>query len=151
MFEAFSKLGASPNAFTSFNTTAYHFTSTGNFYECLDILINFVGDPYFTDKTVDKEKGIIAQEIIMYQDNPNWRVYFNLLKGLYHQHPVKNDIAGTVESIQKIDKDTLYRCYETFYHPSNMVLFVTGDIDADRVIKQVDDYFDKKICQNRDG
>ena len=86
---------------TSFNTTAYHFTSTGNFYECLDILINFVGDPYFTDKTVDKEKGIIAQEIIMYQDNPNWRVYFNLLKGLYHQHPVKNDIAGTVESIQK--------------------------------------------------
>jgi len=144
VFEAFSKLGASPNAFTSFNTTAYHFTSTGNFYECLDILINFVGDPYFTDKTVDKEKGIIAQEIIMYQDNPNWRVYFNLLKGLYHQHPVKNDIAGTIESIQKIDKDTLYRCYETFYHPSNMVLFVTGDIDADRVIKQVDDYFDKK-------
>ncbi|MGI6188906.1 MAG: insulinase family protein [Clostridiales bacterium] len=141
VFEDYSKLGANPNAFTSFTTTAYHFTSTGNFYECLDILINFVGQPYFTDQTVDKEKGIIAQEIIMYQDNPNWRVYFNLLKGLYHEHPVRNDIAGTVESIQKIDKDTLYKCYETFYHPSNMVLFATGDIDADRVIKQVEDYF----------
>jgi len=144
VFDVFSKLGASPNAFTSFNTTAYHFTSTGNFYECLDVLLNFVGTPYFTDQTVEKEKGIIAQEIVMYQDDPNWRVFFNLLKGLYHNHPVKNDIAGTVESIQKITKDMLYQCYKTFYHPSNMVLFVAGDVDADRVIEQVERYFDGK-------
>jgi len=144
VFDAFSKLGASPNAFTSFNTTAYHFTSTGNFYECLDVLLNFVGAPYFTDQTVEKEKGIITQEIVMYQDDPNWRVFFNLLKGLYHNHPVKKDIAGTVESIQRITKDMLYTCYETFYHPSNMVLFVAGDVDADRVIEQVERYFDGK-------
>jgi len=150
VFEEYSKLGANPNAFTSFTTTAYHFTSTGNFYECLDILIDFVGDPYFTDQTVEKEKGIITQEITMYQDNPNWRVYFNLLKGLYHEHPVRNDIAGTVESIQKIDKDTLYKCYETFYHPSNMVLFATGDIDADTVIKKVEAYFSKRDLSKQD-
>ena len=82
-FEDYSKLGANPNAFTSFNTTAYHFTSTGNFYECLDILINFVGQPYFTDQTVDREKGIIAQEIIVYQDNPNWRGIFQSVKRDY--------------------------------------------------------------------
>jgi len=148
VFDAFSKLGASPNAFTSFNMTAYHFTSTGNFYECLDILLNFVGTPYFTDQTVEKEKGIITQEIVMYQDNPSWRVFFNLLKGLYQNHPVKNDIAGTVESIQRITKEMLYKCYETFYHPSNMVLFVTGDIDADRVIQQVERHFkDKNVSK----
>lgn len=144
VFDVFSKLGASPNAFTSFNTTAYHFTSTGNFYECLDVLLNFVGTPYFTDQTVEKEKGIITQEIVMYQDDPSWRVFFNLLKGLYQNHPVKNDIAGTVESIQNITKDMLYKCYETFYHPSNMVLFVTGDVDADRVVQQVERYFNDK-------
>lgn len=141
VFAEYSKLGAQPNAFTNFNMTAYHFTSTGNFYECLDVLMGFVGRPYFTEENVEKEKGIIAQEIRMYEDNPYWRVYFNLLKGMYHDYPVRNDIAGTVESIYKIDKETLYECYRTFYHPSNMVLFVAGDVDVDKVIKQANDVF----------
>lgn len=142
VFEDYARLGAQPNAFTSFTTTAYHFTSTGNFYDCLDILVGFVGRPYFTDENVEKEKGIISQEIRMYQDNPNWRVFFNLLSGLYQQHPVRNDIAGTLESIQKINKETLYKCYETFYHPSNMVLFATGDIEPERVIQHVQRHFE---------
>jgi len=137
VFESYSKLGALPNAFTNFTTTAYHFTSTDNFYECLDILTGFVGRPYFTDENVEKEKGIIAQEIKMYEDNPNWRVFFNLLRGLYHEHPVRKDIAGTVESIYKINKEALYTCYETFYHPSNMVLFIAGEIEPERIFKQL--------------
>ena len=144
IFDEYAKLGAQPNAFTNFNMTAYHFTSTGNFYECLDVLLGFVGRPYFTDENVEKEKGIIAQEIRMYEDNPYWRVYFNLLKGLYHEHPVRKDIAGTVESIYKINKEILYECYRTFYHPSNMVLFIAGDVDTDRVIKQAEELFSKQ-------
>ncbi|HZJ57164.1 MAG TPA: pitrilysin family protein [Clostridia bacterium] len=141
VFAEYSKLGAQPNAFTNFNMTAYHFTSTGNFHECLDVLLGFVGRPYFTDENVEKEKGIIAQEIRMYEDNPYWGVYFNLLRGLYHDFPVRKDIAGTVESIYQIDKETLYECYKTFYHPSNMALIVAGDVDPDRVIRQVDELF----------
>ena len=80
----------------------------------------------------------------MYEDNPYWRVYFNLLKGLYHEHPVRKDIAGTVESIYKINKEILYECYRTFYHPSNMVLFIAGDVDTDRVIKQAEELFSKQ-------
>lgn len=143
VFESYAKLGAQPNAFTNFNMTAYHFTSTDNFYECLDILTGFVGRPYFTDQNVEKEKGIIAQEIKMYEDDPNWRVFFNLLGGMYQNHPVRNDIAGTVDSIMQIDKELLYKCYNTFYHPSNMVLFIIGDIDPDRVWNQLESKFNK--------
>lgn len=151
VFEEYARLGAQPNAFTNFNMTAYHFTSTGNFYECLDVLMGFVGRPYFTDENVEKEKGIIAQEIKMYEDNPYWRVYFNLLKGLYHEYPVRKDIAGTVESIYKINKEILYECYRTFYHPSNMVLFIAGDVDADRVIKQAEELFAKQPVYEAGG
>ncbi len=151
VFEEYSRLGAQPNAFTNFTMTAYHFTSTGNFYECLDVLMGFVGRPYFTDENVDKEKGIIAQEIRMYEDNPYWRVYFNLLRGMYHAFPVRKDIAGTVESIYKIDKETLYECYRTFYHPSNMILFIAGDVDADRVIKQAEELFEKQPVEGGAG
>ncbi|HHY79838.1 MAG TPA: insulinase family protein [Thermoanaerobacter sp.] len=129
IFEQFSKLGASANAYTNFTTTAYLFASTENFYENLKLLVKFVQNPYFTDENVEKEKGIIAQEIRMYQDDPNWRVYFNALEALYHVHPVRKDIAGTIESISQINKEILYKCYYTFYHPENMVLFAVGDID----------------------
>lgn len=129
VFNLFAKYGASPNAFTSFDMTAYLFSSTIAVKENLDILLNYVQDPYFTDENVEKEKGIIGQEIRMYDDNPGWVVYFNLLRGFYKQHPINIDIAGTVESISKITKETLYKCYNTFYHPSNMNLVIVGDVD----------------------
>lgn len=138
IFDKFSKLGANVNAYTNFNQTAYLFSSTENFYENFELLINFVQHPYFTDENVDKEKGIIAQEINMYKDNPNWKVFFNCLKAMYDQHPVKIDIAGTVESIQEINKELLYKCYNTFYNPRNMVLFVVGDLSFDEIINVVD-------------
>ncbi|OXT07825.1 zinc protease [Thermoanaerobacterium thermosaccharolyticum] len=134
IFEEFSKNGASANAYTNFTTTAYLFSSTDNFYDNLKLLLDFVQRPYFTDENVEKEKGIIAQEIRMYDDDPSWRLFFNMLGGLYHLHPVKVDIAGTIESISKIDKDILYKCYKTFYHPSNMVLFIAGDVDINKVV-----------------
>lgn len=139
VFEEFSKNGASANAYTNFTTTAYLFSCTDNFYSNLKLLLDFVQRPYFTDENVEKEKGIIAQEIRMYDDDPSWRLFFNMLGGLYRQHPVKIDIAGTIESISRIDKDILYKCYNTFYHPSNMVLFAVGDVDVDKVAEIVND------------
>ncbi|RJX40737.1 insulinase family protein [Paenibacillus pinisoli] len=130
IFAVFASQGASANAYTTFDRTVYLFSATEQVHANLETLINFVQKPYFTDTNVDKEKGIIEQEINMYKDNADWRVYFGLIDALYHNHPVHIDIAGTVESIYKIDKETLYRCYETFYHPSNMLLFVVGGVDA---------------------
>lgn len=138
LFDKFSKLGANVNAFTNFNQTAYLFSSTENFYESLSLLIKFVQSPYFTDENVDKEKGIIAQEINMYQDNPGWRVFFNCLQAMYNIHPVKIDIAGTIASIQNINKELLYKCYNTFYNPTNMVLFVIGDLSFEDIIEVVE-------------
>ncbi len=137
IFESFSNLGAQVNAYTSFDQTSYLFYTTDNFYQGLDLLIDFVQNPYLTDENVDKEKGIIAQEIRMYEDNPSWRVYFNLLGAMYHNHPVRIDIAGTVESINTIDKEILYKTYNTFYNPSNMVLFVIGDLSFEELVKTV--------------
>jgi len=137
VFDRFAALGASPNAFTSFNQTSYLFSCTASFEQSLDHLLNFVQEPYFTEKTVQKEQGIIGQEIKMYEDHPHWRVFFNLLAGLYQKHPVRNDIAGTAESIARITPDLLYRCYHTFYHPSNMAVFVVGDLDPEPVGRQV--------------
>ncbi|MCL6443438.1 MAG: insulinase family protein [Alicyclobacillus sp.] len=137
VFSAFAAHGASANAFTTFEQTSYLFSCTNDAEENLKILLDFVQDPYFTDENVEKEKGIIGQEIRMYDDNPDWRCFFNLLKAMYHQHPVRIDIAGTVESIAQIDKDMLYRCYRTFYHPSNMLLVVAGGFDADRMLEVI--------------
>jgi len=137
VFDRFSRLGASANAYTSFNITAYLFSCTNHFYDNLNILLDFVQNPYFTDESVQKEQGIIGQEIRMYDDNPNWRVFFNFLAALYHNLPVKIDIAGTIESIGRINKDILYKCYNTFYHPSNMILFATGDIEPEKVAEYV--------------
>ncbi|MCG7312263.1 insulinase family protein [Priestia flexa] len=137
VFQQFSKQGASANAFTSFTRTAYLFSCTSNFEQNLETLVDFVQEPYFSEKTVEKEKGIIGQEITMYDDNPDWRLYFGTIQNMYKNHPVKIDIAGTIESISHITKDLLYTCYETFYHPSNMLLFVVGPVDAEKVMTQI--------------
>ncbi len=137
VFQIFGRQGASANAFTSFDRTSYLVSCTEHVEENLMTLIDFVQEPYFTDQTVEKEKGIIAQEIRMYDDNPDWRSYFGLIEAMYHKHPVKIDIAGTVESIQKINKDLLYHCYYTFYHPSNMILFVIGSFDPQKIMERI--------------
>jgi predicted Zn-dependent peptidase len=144
VFQQFSRQGASANAFTSFTRTAYLFSSTTNVERNLETLIDFVQDPYFTEKTVEKEKGIIGQEITMYDDNPDWRLYFGVIQNMYKNHPVKIDIAGTIESITPITKDMLYQCYNTFYHPSNMLLFVVGSVDPDQIMNQIRSNQEKK-------
>ncbi len=137
IFAKFASQGASANAFTSFDQTVYLFSATENIKENLETLINFVQHPYFTDQNVEKEKGIIGQEIGMYRDNPDWRVYFGLIEAMYGVHPVHIDIAGTVESIGTITKETLYTCYNAFYHPSNMLLFIVGGVNAEEVFQLV--------------
>ncbi|MBM4763901.1 pitrilysin family protein [Bacillus sp. B15-48] len=137
VFQQFSRQGASANAFTSFTRTAYLFSSTSNVEKNLETLMDFVQEPYFTEKTVEKEKGIIGQEITMYDDNPDWRLYYGIIENMYESHPVKIDIAGTKETISHITKDMLYECYNTFYHPSNMLLFVVGSIDPKEIMKQI--------------
>ncbi len=138
VFSLYAKTGASANAYTSFDKTCYLFSCTDKVYDSLEILLKFVQEPYFTEQTVRKEQGIIGQEIRMYDDDPNWRVFFNMLQGLYKNHPVKIDIAGTVESIAKIDADLLYKCYNTFYNLNNMVLSIAGNVDEDKVLELCD-------------
>lgn len=140
-FADFSRLGANANAFTNFNMTAYLFSTTDNFYDSLKHLISYVNTPHFTDENVQKEQGIIAQEIKMYDDNADWRLFFNTLKAMYINHPNRIDIAGTVESIGKITKEELYKCYNSFYSPSNMALFVIGDLDFDEICKITEETF----------
>lgn len=139
-FSRYAKTGASANAYTSFDMTCYLFSCTENVEASLEILLDFVQSPYFTEQTVQKEQGIIGQEIRMYDDDPQWRVMFNLLGALYHTHPVKIDIAGTVESISHITPELLYQCYHTFYDLHNMVLCVAGNIDKEIVFKLADKY-----------
>ncbi len=137
-FERFAKTGASANAYTSFEKTSYLFKGSENIEDSLEILLDFVQNPYFTQQTVEKEQGIIGQEIRMYQDLPDWQVMFNLLKALYSSHPVRIDIAGTQESIAEIDADLLHRLYKTFYNPANMMLSVVGAIEPQKVFDIVD-------------
>lgn len=144
IFDKFSKLGASPNAYTNFENTAYYFTCTENFYNNLELLIHFVFNPYFTEENVNKEKGIIEQEIKMYEDNPGARVYYNALRAMYNTHPIRNDIAGDVESIYKINSDLLYECYNTFYNPNNMIMVVVGDVDKTKILKIAEGNVPKK-------
>lgn len=137
-FDLFGQLGADSNAFTSFTQTSYLFSATDHIHENLNVLLNFVQDPYFSTQTVQKEKGIIGQEIKMYDDDPNWRLYFGLLGNLYPQDPMHIDIAGSVESIAKITTDDLYTTYNTFYQPSNMNLFIVGNIDAHDTLQWIE-------------
>ena len=132
--QTFAKTGASPNAFTSKTMTAYHFSGTEKFMKNLEILLDFVMSPYFTDENVRKEQGIIGQEIGMVNDRPSWRVYENLMSALYSVHPAKDSIIGTVGSIGKITREILFKCYNTFYVPSNMTLCVAGDVSAEKII-----------------
>ncbi len=138
VFQQFSEVGAQANAFTSFTRTAYLFSATDHIYKSTEILLNFVQQPYFTEETVEKEKGIIGQEITMYDDSPDWRLYFGAIENMYHNHPVKIDIAGTIESIDQITADHLYTCYNTFYHPSNMLLFVVGAVDPTEMMNFIE-------------
>ena len=137
-FELFAKTGASANAYTSFDKTAYLFSCTENFEQSLNILLDFVQSPYFTKENVEKERGIIGQEIKMYEDDPEWSVLINLLNAMYHNHPVKNDIAGSIESISTISPDLLYTCYDYFYNLNNMTLCVVGDFDVDKIFTIID-------------
>ena len=137
-FEQYAKTGASANAYTSFDRTAYLFGCTDRFRESLEILLNLVTTPYFTEQTVKKEQGIIGQEIRMYDDDPDWRGYFNLLGALYQEHPIRIDIAGTVESIAGISADLLYRCYNAFYNLNNMVLSIAGNFEIKDVVEACD-------------
>lgn len=148
MFQMFGQQGASANAFTSFTKTSYLFSTTERMEKNLETLLDFVQSPYFTPETVEKEKGIIGQEIQMYVDDPNWRLFFGILGNLYPKHPLHIDIAGTVESIQEITAEDLYTCYHTFYHPSNMTLFVIGKLDPEETMalirrNQAEKSFDK--------
>lgn len=137
VFQLFGQQGASANAFTSFTKTSYLFSTTDQVEQNLTTLIDFVQAPYFTEETVNKEKGIIGQEIQMYEDDPNWRMFFGILNNLYPAHPLHIDIAGTVESIDKITAQDLYTCYRTFYQPSNMVLFVVGKMEPEKLMKLI--------------
>lgn len=131
VFQKFGKQGASANAFTSFTKTSYLFSTTDQLELNLKTLLDFVQDPYFTEASVQKEQGIIGQEIQMYQDDPNWQQFFGILRNMYPKHPLHIDIAGTVESIAEITAEDLYTCYRTFYHPSNMTLFIVGNIEPE--------------------
>ena len=137
-FTKYAETGAYANAFTSFDKTCYLFSCSNRFYENLNILLNFVQSPYFTEKTVQKEQGIIGQEITMYDDSPAWRVMFNMLLSMYKNHPVRIDIAGTVKSISEINSDLLYKCYNTFYNPANMFICIAGNIDAEKTLKMIE-------------
>ena len=131
--DLFARNGASANASTSFSQTTYLFAASDRFWDNLGLLIDFVENPCFQDEKVEKERGIIEQEIKGYDDNPGWVSYRGLLGNLFKEHPVRIDIAGTVKSIGQIDPATLQSCYDRFYHPSNMHLFVVGDLDREEL------------------
>jgi len=145
--DVFAKMGVSSNAYTSFDHTVYFFETSSKYEECLEKLLDFVNTPYFTDANVEKEKGIIGQEIRMYDDEPNAVVYYNVLRAMYKEHPLKVDIAGTVESVNRIDKEALYSCYNTFYNPANMFVIVIGDVDVDYTINKIDEEMKKRTSK----
>jgi len=124
------------NAYTTNDHTAYLYEATDNFYEALDEFMDYVQNPYFTDENVEKEKGIIAQEIKMYEDYPEWQVYLNAIKCMYRENPVRLDIAGTVESISEITPQTLYNCCDTFYNLANMAMVICGDFVPEQILEE---------------
>ena len=142
--DTLTALGVEANAYTTNDHTAYLFECTENFYPALDELMDYVQHPYFTDENVEKEKGIIGQEIMMYDDYPEWKVYLNALEAMYHEHPVKLDITGTIETISHIDKEILYKCYNTFYNPSNMAMVVCGDFEPEKLLEEIKSRLVKK-------
>jgi len=142
--DALTELGVDANAYTTTNHTAYLFEATDNFYPALDELMDYVQHPYFTDENVEKEKGIISQEIMMYDDYPEWEVYMNAIRAMYSKNPITIDIAGTVDSIKPINKEILYKCYNTFYNLSNMLMCVVGDCKPENLVEEIK----KRIVKN---
>jgi predicted Zn-dependent peptidase len=141
--DRFAALGASCNAGTGFTSTSYLFSCTDRISENLRLLLDFVQRPYFTPELIKKEQGIIGQEIKMYEDDPDWVVFFNLMKCMYRDHPVNQNIAGSIESIGRINPDLLLSCYRAYYRPGNMALVVVGKMEVDRVVQIIHD--DAKI------
>lgn len=149
--DLFSQMGVASNAYTSFDQTVYYFETNEKLKESIEMLVKLIKEPYFTDENVQKEQGIIGQEISMYDDDPNFMVYFNALRAMYKRNPVRIDIAGTIESISNITKELLYTCYNTFYSPQNMFFIVVGDVDVDDTIKTIEENikkYDNKIASN---
>jgi len=140
----FASFGASVNAYTSHIMTAYLFSSAENFYDCLSLLLEFVQKPAFTQEGVISERSIIAQEIKMYNDQPNWAVYLGAMKGMHKDHPVAEDIAGKVEDLEEIDYNLLKKCHELFYNPGRMVLVIAGDLDVKELYGFVTENQNKK-------
>ena len=134
-FTLFSDNGADANAFTNYNQTTYLFSSPSNFEENMKVLLDFIGKPYFTDRNVEKEKGIIIQELKMYEDNQFRKGFSKIVENAFKNHPVKMQVGGTIESVKKITKEDLYKCYETFYNPSNMFIVITGNVNPDKTIE----------------
>lgn len=145
----FSSRGASCNAATEFTRTSYHFSCVDQVEDNLATLLGFVMDPWFTEQSVQKEQGIIEQEIRMYDDDADWRVFFQLMESMFHQHPVRRNIAGSVESIRRITPELLYRCHAAFYHPSNMVLSVCGGFDEPAILRFLERWAEQSPVQPR--
>ena len=145
--DVLSSLGVDANAYTSNSMTAYLYECSDNFYEALDEFMNYVQNPYFTDENVEKERGIIGQEIMMYNDYPDWRLYMNAIKCMYSKNPIRIDVAGTKETIAEIDKEKLYKIYNTFYRLDNMVLVVCGDFKVEEILKEIE----KRITLTRNN
>ena len=147
--EIFANFGGEANAYTTYDKTVYMFTATSNITEQITTLLDFVQTPYFTKENVDKERKIIEQEVRMYLDRPQTSLYLNLLDNMYYMNYVKNDIGGTLESIKKIDVDTLYTCYNTFYHPSNMTFVLVGNFDLDKISEIISKNQDEKAYTSK--
>lgn len=138
VFDQFARVGAAANAYTTHHETGYYFATSERFWRCMDLLLDFVTDPYFTQEQIEKERQVIAQEIRMYLDDPGSRAHQNLLRGLYHRHPVREEIPGTLASIQQIDKPLLELCHRAFYRPQDMLLVVAGDLDPREVLERLE-------------
>lgn len=137
--ELFAEFGGEVNAYTTYDKTVYMFTGTSNILEQIKILLNFVDHPHFTVSNIEKERGIIEQEVMMYSDKPGTVLYNSLLSNMYEKNYVKDDIGGSIESIKEIDIDTLYKCYNTFYNPSNMTFVLVGNFELDKVVELLEE------------
>ena len=135
--DTLTALGVNANAYTTNDHTAYLYEATDNFYDALDEFMDYVQNPYYTDENVEKEKGIIGQEINMYEDYPEWQVYLNAIKCMYKEFPIRLDIAGSIDSISKITKEMLYLCYDNFYTPNNMTIVVCGDFEPEKILEEI--------------
>ncbi len=135
--DVLTSIGVDANAYTTNDHTAYLYECTDHFDEALDEFMNYVQNPYFTDENVEKERGIIEQEIMMYDDYPEWKVYMNAMRAMYKNNEINIDVAGTIDTIAKIDKDKLYKIYNSFYRPENMIMVITGDFIPEEILEKV--------------